>query len=40
MGLAIEESIKNSEVNEDADEYVLSSSHQLVVSCIWMSLKV
>lgn len=42
MGLAINETIKNSELEEDYlyDEQNLSPAHQLVLSCIWLSLKV
>ncbi|XP_012149072.1 uncharacterized protein LOC100876028 [Megachile rotundata] len=41
MGLAIDEIIKNSEVdNINYDELNLSPAHQVLISCIWMSLKV
>ena len=40
MSQAINESIRCSEVNEDVNECLLSPAHQLVVSVIWMSLKV
>nr|XP_012228384.1 PREDICTED: uncharacterized protein LOC105675675 isoform X2 [Linepithema humile] len=41
MGLAINEKIKTSEVdNSNYDELQLSPAHQMLMSCIWMSLKV
>ncbi|XP_024937005.1 uncharacterized protein LOC107263882 [Cephus cinctus] len=40
MGLAIDETVKTSDVADTFDEIALSPAHQLVVSCIWMSLKV
>ncbi|XP_043262720.1 uncharacterized protein LOC122403313 isoform X1 [Colletes gigas] len=41
MGLAINEVIKNSEVNRiNFDELNLTPAHQVLISCIWMSLKV
>ncbi|XP_020289148.1 uncharacterized protein LOC109857328 isoform X2 [Pseudomyrmex gracilis] len=41
MGLAIDEKIKSSEVNDsDYNELLLSPAHQVLLSCIWMSLKV
>lgn len=41
MGLAINEKIKISEVDEsNYDELQLSPAHQVLISCIWMSLKV
>ncbi|XP_012521796.1 uncharacterized protein LOC105828129 [Monomorium pharaonis] len=40
MGLAIDEKIKTSEIEDfDHDELQLSSAHQVLISCIWMSLK-
>ncbi|XP_076662007.1 uncharacterized protein LOC143365583 [Halictus rubicundus] len=41
MGLAIDTVIKNSEIdNTDFDELSLTPAHQVLISCIWMSLKV
>ena len=41
MGLAIDEKIKTSEIEDfDYDELQLSPAHQVLISCIWMSLKV
>ncbi|XP_076282854.1 uncharacterized protein LOC143210152 [Lasioglossum baleicum] len=41
MGLAIDAVIKNSEIdNTDFDELSLTPAHQVLISCIWMSLKV
>ncbi|XP_011875564.1 PREDICTED: uncharacterized protein LOC105566285 [Vollenhovia emeryi] len=41
MGLAIDEKIKTSEIEDfDYDELQLSSAHQVLISCIWMSLKI
>ncbi|XP_070527894.1 tRNA (32-2'-O)-methyltransferase regulator THADA isoform X2 [Cardiocondyla obscurior] len=41
MGLAIDEKIKTSEIeNSNYDELQLSPAHQVLISCIWMSLKV
>ncbi|XP_043285185.1 uncharacterized protein [Venturia canescens] len=43
MSIAVDSAIKNSEMdgaNEVDDECSLSPAHQIVVSCIWMSLKV
>lgn len=40
MGLAIDEKIKTSEVDSNYDELQLSPAHQVLISCIWMSLKV
>ncbi|XP_053978286.1 uncharacterized protein LOC128876172 [Hylaeus volcanicus] len=41
MGLAIDEAIKNSEVNNiNFDELNLTPAHHVLISCIWMSLKV
>jgi len=41
MGLAIDEKIKISEIEDsDYDELQLSPAHQVLISCIWMSLKV
>ncbi|XP_029158338.1 uncharacterized protein LOC114930628 isoform X2 [Nylanderia fulva] len=42
MGLAIDEKIKTSEIEtaNNYDELQLSPAHQVLVSCIWMSLKV
>jgi len=39
MGLAIDEKIKISEIEDcDYDELQLSPAHQVLISCIWMSL--
>nr|XP_033325425.1 uncharacterized protein LOC117219953 isoform X1 [Megalopta genalis] len=41
MGLAIDAVIKNSEINSiDFDELSLTPAHQVLISCIWMSLKI
>ncbi|XP_078038510.1 uncharacterized protein LOC144470832 [Augochlora pura] len=41
MGLAIDAVIKNSEINNiDFDELSLTPAHQVLISCIWMSLKI
>ncbi|KZC06123.1 PREDICTED: uncharacterized protein LOC107194452 [Dufourea novaeangliae] len=41
MGLAIDNAIKNSKVdNIDFEELCLTPAHQVLISCIWMSLKV
>lgn len=42
MGLAIDEKIKTSEIetSNNYDELQLSPAYQVLVSCIWMSLKV
>lgn len=40
MGLAIDEAIKNSEVNYEFDDLVLSPAQQSIITCIWRSLKV
>ncbi|XP_076247125.1 uncharacterized protein LOC143187061 [Calliopsis andreniformis] len=41
MGLAIDEVIKNSEIDTvNFDELNLTPAHQVLISCIWMSLKV
>ncbi|XP_076752262.1 uncharacterized protein LOC143424222 [Xylocopa sonorina] len=41
MGLAIDEAIKNSEIdNINFDDLNLTPAHQVLISCIWMSLKV
>jgi len=42
MGLAIDEKIKISEIetSNNYDELQLSPAHQVLISCIWMSLKV
>ncbi|XP_029045659.2 uncharacterized protein LOC114877348 [Osmia bicornis bicornis] len=41
MGLAIDDVIKNSEVDSiNFDELNLTPAHQVLISCIWMSLKV
>lgn len=42
MGLAIDEKIKTSEIEtaNNYDELQLSPAHQVLISCIWMSLKV
>ncbi|KAF3430520.1 hypothetical protein E2986_07507 [Frieseomelitta varia] len=41
MGLAINETIKNSEIeNINFDDLNLTSAHHVLISCIWMSLKV
>lgn len=43
MSIAVEAAIKNSEMdegNEVNEDCNLSPAHQIVVSCIWMSLKV
>lgn len=41
MGLAIDEAIKNSEIdNINFNELNLTPAHQVLISCIWMSLKV
>lgn len=41
MGLAIDEAIKNSEIdNINLDDLSLTPAHQVLISCIWMSLKV
>lgn len=41
MGLAINETIKNSEIdNIYFDDLSLTPAHQVLISCIWMSLKV
>ncbi|XP_071553159.1 uncharacterized protein [Temnothorax nylanderi] len=41
MGLAIDEKIKTSEIEDfDYDELQLSPAHQVLISCIWMSLKI
>ncbi|XP_072743363.1 uncharacterized protein [Anoplolepis gracilipes] len=42
MGLAIDEKIKTSEIetSNNYDELQLSPAHQVLISCIWMSLKV
>lgn len=40
--MAIDEKIKTSEIDNlnDSDELQLSPAHQVLMSCIWMSLKV
>lgn len=41
MGLAIDDVIKTSEVDRiNFDELNLTPAHQVLISCIWMSLKV
>lgn len=41
MGLAINETIRNSEIdNLNFDDLSLTPAHQILISCIWMSLKV
>ncbi|XP_012275512.1 uncharacterized protein LOC105697086 isoform X2 [Orussus abietinus] len=40
MGLAINEAVKSSTMSNEYDEVILTPAHQLIVSCIWMSLKV
>ncbi|XP_032671465.1 uncharacterized protein LOC116844271 isoform X2 [Odontomachus brunneus] len=41
MGLAIDEHIRTSEIDDcNYDELQLSPAHQVLISCIWMSLKV
>ncbi|XP_058799448.1 uncharacterized protein LOC131668955 [Phymastichus coffea] len=40
MGLAIDEAVKGSEINYEYDELVLSPAQQIVITCIWRSLKV
>lgn len=40
MGLAIDESVKDSELSDKYDDVVLSPAHQIVITCIWISLKV
>lgn len=41
MGLAINEAIKNSKIdNINFDDLSLTPAHQVLISCIWMSLKV
>ncbi|KAL6260571.1 hypothetical protein P5V15_008092 [Pogonomyrmex californicus] len=41
MGLAIDEKIKASEIEDfDYDDLQLSPAHQVLISCIWMSLKI
>ncbi|XP_017892011.1 uncharacterized protein LOC108632148 [Ceratina calcarata] len=41
MGLAIDQAIKNSELdNIDVDDLSLTPAHQVLVSCIWTSLKI
>ncbi|KYQ58294.1 Thyroid adenoma-associated protein like protein [Trachymyrmex zeteki] len=41
MGLAIDEKIKTSEIEDfDYDQLQLSPAHQILISCIWMSLKI
>lgn len=41
MGLAINETIRNSEINNlNFDDLSLTPAHQVLISCIWMSLKV
>ncbi|XP_035717597.1 uncharacterized protein LOC118439722 [Vespa mandarinia] len=41
MGLAINDTIKTSAINDDNyDDLILSPAHQVIVSCIWLSLKV
>ncbi|XP_053594769.1 uncharacterized protein LOC103578400 isoform X1 [Microplitis demolitor] len=39
MGIAIEESIKNSEINDELDNTIVSPAHQIIISSIWMALK-
>lgn len=40
MGLAINETVKESEISDEHDDIVLSPAHQVVITCIWISLKV
>lgn len=41
MGLAINETIRNSEIDSlNFDNLSLTPAHQILISCIWMSLKV
>lgn len=41
MGLAINETIRNSEIDSlNFDDLSLTPAHQILISCIWMSLKV
>ncbi|KAK2578215.1 hypothetical protein KPH14_009760 [Odynerus spinipes] len=41
MGLAINDTIKTSTIQDDNyDDLILSPAHQVIVSCIWLSLKV
>lgn len=41
MGLAINDTIKTSAIHDDNyDDLILSPAHQVIVSCIWLSLKV
>lgn len=41
MGLAIDEHIRTSEIDDcNYDELQLSPAHQVLISCIWTSLKV
>ncbi|XP_066584522.1 tRNA (32-2'-O)-methyltransferase regulator THADA [Prorops nasuta] len=41
MGLAIDDAIKNSQVTDDNNiEFCLLPSHQVMISCIWMTLKI
>ncbi|XP_046431030.1 uncharacterized protein LOC124184897 isoform X1 [Neodiprion fabricii] len=39
MGLAIDTTVKDSEISDDYDDTILSPAHQLVITCIWISLK-
>ncbi|KAI4477006.1 hypothetical protein M0804_013186 [Polistes exclamans] len=41
MGLAINDTIKTSTINDDNyDDLILSPAHQVIISCIWLSLKI
>ncbi|XP_046749055.1 uncharacterized protein LOC124412899 [Diprion similis] len=40
MGLAIDTTVKDSELSDDYDDTILSPAHQVVITCIWISLKV
>ncbi|XP_074101344.1 uncharacterized protein LOC141528942 [Cotesia typhae] len=39
MGIAIDETIKNSDINDEFDNQLLSPAHQIIISNIWMGLK-
>ncbi|KAH0554303.1 hypothetical protein KQX54_009350 [Cotesia glomerata] len=39
IGIAIDETIKNSDINDEFDNQLLSPAHQIIISNIWMALK-
>ncbi|XP_012266082.2 uncharacterized protein LOC105691871 [Athalia rosae] len=40
VGLAINETVQDSEICDEYDDIVLSPAYQVVITCIWISLKV